>query len=86
METAIMKKSELHNCPLPPKYTCKEVARLHKRIAELENQVVKMECYDDNITDTRVFRIKFSKLLDPNEAMDIFFRNVERIFKKEEPE
>ena len=53
------------------------------RIAELESQVVRMQYRDDNITQCRVFEISFSKLLDPEEAMDIFIRNVQRIFGKE---
>lgn len=63
-------------------YTHDEVAALHKRIAELEMQAVRMECYDDNITESRVFRIEFNKLLNPEEAMSIFMRNIERIFSK----
>lgn len=70
-------------CPLPPNKKCQEVERLHARIAELEYQVVRMQYRDDNITQSRVFEIQWSKLLDPEEAMDIFFRNVKRIFGKE---
>lgn len=69
-------------CPLPPHKTCEEVKRLHKRIAELESQVVRMQYRDDNITQCRVFEIQFSKLLNPEEAMDIFLRNVKRIFER----
>ena len=64
-------------------YTYQEVKKLHERIAELENKVVQMEIYDDNLTESRVFRIKFYKLLDPDEAMDIFVSNVKRIFEKQ---
>ena len=71
-------------CPLPPNKTCNQVKELRKRIAELESQVVQMQYRDDNITQSRVFEIKWNKLLDPEEAMDIFVRNVQRIFKKED--
>ena len=70
-------------CPLHREGKCEEIKRLRKRIAELEMQVVRTEAYDDPITESRVFRIKFSELLDPNEAMDIFVRNVERIIRKQ---
>ena len=68
-------------CPFPPSKACNKVKELTKRIAELESQVVRMQCYDDNITQSRVFSIKFSELLDPQEAMDIFIRNIQEIFK-----
>lgn len=70
-------------CPLPPHETCQEVKRIRARIAELEYQVVRMQYRDDNITQSRVFEIQWSKLLDPEEAMDIFLRNMKRIFEKE---
>lgn len=60
-----------------------EVAALVYKIAEIEKKVVQMNCYDDNITESRVFRIKFHKLLNPDEAMDIFVRNVKQIFEKQ---
>lgn len=50
--------------------------------AELESQVVRMQYHDDQITQRRVFEIEFSKFLDPEEAMDIFIRNVKRIFER----
>ena len=68
-------------CPFPPSKPCNKVKELTKRIAELESQVVRMQCYDDDITQSRVFSIKFSEMLDPQEAMDIFLRNIQRIFK-----
>ncbi len=68
-------------CPFPPNKPCNKVKELTKRIAELESQVVRMQCYDDNITQSRVFSIEFSKLLDPQKAMDIFLRNIQRIFE-----
>lgn len=69
-------------CPFPPSKPCNKVKELTKRIAELESQVVRMQCYDDNITQSRVFSIKFSELLDPQEAMDILLRNIQEIFKE----
>lgn len=68
-------------CPFPPNKPRNKVKELSKRIAELESQVVKMQCYDDNATQCRVFQIEFSKLLNPEEAMDIFVRNMQRIFQ-----
>lgn len=71
-------------CPLPPNKSCDEVIRLKRRIAELESQVVRMQYHDDNITQCRVFQIEFSKFLNPEEAMEIFLRNLQRIFEKGE--
>jgi hypothetical protein len=59
----------------------KWVNELEKRIAELEPQVVRMQCRDDIINQKRVFEIRYSDMLDPEEAMDIFVRNIQRIFK-----
>lgn len=56
---------------------------LKKRIAELESQVVRMQYRDDIITQKRVFEIRYSDLLNPEEAMDIFVRNIQRILKGE---
>lgn len=68
-------------CPFPPDKPCNKVKELSKRIAELEAQVVQMRYHDNNITQSRVFEISFSKMLDPQEAMDIFVRNMQRIFE-----
>ena len=68
-------------CPFPPDKPCNKVKELNKRIAELEAQVVQMRYHDNNITHSRVFEISFSKMLDPQEAMDIFVRNMQRIFE-----
>ena len=68
-------------CPFPPDKPCNKVKELNKRIAELEAQVVQMRYHDNNITQSRVFEISFSKMLDPQEAMDIFVRNMQRIFE-----
>ena len=59
-----------------------EAKELRARIAELETQVVRMRYHDSQITQRRVFEIEFSKLLDPEEAMDIFVRNMKRIFER----
>ena len=59
-----------------------KIRLLEGRIAELESQVVRMRYHDDQITQHRVFEIAFSKLLNPEEAMDIFLRNVKRIFER----
>ena len=75
--------NEIH-CPLPPSKTCEEVKKLHKRIRELEKQVVTMQYYDDNITQSRVFSIHFSKFLHPEEAMEIFIKNLQDIFRRAE--
>ena len=72
----------IRECPLPPNKTCNKVKELEKRIAELESKVVRMQFRDDNITESRVFEIKWCKLLDPEEAIDIFVRNVQRILER----
>lgn len=53
------------------------------KLAEIESQVIRMQYHDDQITQRRVFEIEFSKFLHPEEAMDIFVRNMKRIFEKE---
>lgn len=70
-------------CPFPPNKPCNKVKELKKRIAELEYQLVQMRYHDDQITQKRVFEIMYCDLLDPEEAMDIFVRNVQRILKGE---
>lgn len=70
-------------CPFPSNKPCNKVKELKKRIAELEHQVVRMQYRDDIITQKRVFEISYSNLLDPEEAMDIFIRNIQRILKGE---
>jgi hypothetical protein len=70
-------------CPFPPNKPCNKVKELKKRIAELESQVVRMQYHDDIVTQKRVFEIRYSNLLDPEEAMDIFVRNIQRILKGE---
>lgn len=62
---------------------CGKLAQYRDRTAALESQVVRMRYHDDPITQRRVFEIEFSDLLNPEEAMDIFVRNVERILVKE---
>lgn len=59
-----------------------KLERQKERIAYLESQLVKMRYHDDNITLRRVFEVEFSDLLEPVEAMDIFVRNVQRIFER----
>ena len=71
-------------CPLHREGKCEEIKRLHKRIAELESKLVCVEVYDNQICECRTFNIKFNKLLNPEEAMDIFVRNIEKIIKKQE--
>lgn len=73
-------------CPFPPNKPCNKVKELHQRIAELEAQVVRMQYHDDNITRCRVFEIQWSKLLNPEEAMDIFIRNIKSCFERNEGE
>ena len=70
-------------CPFPPNKPCNKVKELKKRIAELESQIVRMQYHDDIITQKRVFEIRYSDMLDPEEAMDIFVRNMQRIFGRE---
>ena len=60
----------------------KWVREIEKRIAELEGIVVRMQYHDDIINQKRVFEIMYCDLLDPEEAMDIYFRNVQRIFNR----
>lgn len=69
-------------CPFPPNKPCNKVKELKKRIAELEYQLVQMRYHDNQITQKRVFEMRYSDLLDPEEAMEIFVRNVHRIFEK----
>ena len=69
-------------CPFPPNKPCNKVKELKKRIAELESQVVRMQYHDDIIRQKRVFEIDYCDLLDPEEAMEIFVRNIQRIFGK----
>ena len=69
-------------CPFPPNKPCNKVRELRKRIAELEAIVVKMRYHDDIVYQKRVFEILYTDMLDPEEAMDIFVRNVQRIFCK----
>ena len=52
-----------------------------KHIAELEMKAVRIQCRDDQITQSREFHIEWCKFLNPEEAMDIFVRNAERILK-----
>lgn len=73
-------------CPFPPNKPCNKVKELRKRIAELESMVFQMQYYDDQITQKRVFEMRYSDLLDPEEAMEIFVRNVQRILRKEKGE
>lgn len=61
---------------------CKKLELYQARTAKLESQVVRMQYHDSQITQRRVFEIEFSKLLDPEEAMDIFVRNMKRIFER----
>ena len=70
-------------CPFPPNKPCNKVKELKKRIAELESQVVRMQYHDDIINQKRVFEIRYSDLLDPEETMDIFIRNIQRILEGE---
>ena len=72
--------------PFPPNKPCNKVKELKKRIAELESMVFQMQYYDDQITQKRVFEMRYSDLLDPEEAMEIVVRNVQRILRKEEGE
>lgn len=73
-------------CPFPPDKPCNKVKELRKRIAELESMVFQMRYYDDPIIQKRVFEMRYSDLLDPEEAMEIFVRNVQRILRKEKGE
>lgn len=61
---------------------CRKLELYQAQIAELESQVVRMRYHDDQITERRVFEIEFSKFLHPEEAMDIFVRNMKRIFER----
>lgn len=61
---------------------CGKLAYYRDRNAALESQVVRMRYHDNQITQSRVFEIAWSDLLDPEEAMDIFVRNVQRIFER----
>lgn len=61
---------------------CRHLELYQAKTAELESQVVRMQYHDSNITERRVFEIEFSKLLDPEEAMAIFARNMQRIFER----
>ena len=61
---------------------CEKLEQYQARIAALESQVVRMRHHDDQITQRRVFEIEFSDLLNPEEAMDIFIRNMQRIFER----
>ena len=70
-------------CPFPPDKPCNKLKELKKRIAELESKLVRMQYHDDAIYQERVFKIKYSDLLEPVEAIDIFVRNIQRIFRKE---
>ena len=69
-------------CPLPPNKTCNKVKELKKRIAELEAMVVRMQYHDDVVYQKRVFEIFYTDILDQEKAMDIFIRNVQRIFAR----
>ena len=69
-------------CPFPPNKPCNKVQELKKRIAELEAMVVKMQYRDDVIYQKRVFEIMYTDMLDPEEAMDIFIRNIQRSFER----
>ena len=61
---------------------CRKLEQYQAKIAELEYQVVRMQYCDNQITRRRVFEIEFSDLLNPEEAMDIFVRNMKRIFER----
>ena len=61
---------------------CRQLELYQDKTSELESQVVRMRYHDSNLTERRVFEIEFSKLLDPEEAMDIFVRNMQRIFER----
>lgn len=61
---------------------CRKLEQYQAHIAALESQVIRMQYHDDQITQRRVFEIEFSKFLHPEEAMDIFVRNMKRIFER----
>lgn len=61
---------------------CEKMEYQRDRLAALESQVVRMRYHDDQITQRRVFEVEFSDILNPEEAMDIFVRNMKRIFER----
>ena len=67
-------------CPYPPNEPCDKVKELQNRIAELESQVVRMQYHDDVVMQKRVFEIRYNDMLSPEEAMEIFVRNIQRAF------
>lgn len=61
----------------------KELAHIKEYCTHLESQVVQMEIADNDITCEREFRISYSKLLDPTQAVDILVSNILRVLKGE---
>ena len=53
----------------------KWIKELEKRIADLEGIAVRMQYHDDIVNQKRVFEIRYCNLLDPEEAMDIFYKS-----------